>query len=109
MKIALITGASAGIGQATAIEIARQGIGVITTYRSHHAEVLADGGAIVKYRKHISPHQQGVCRLLGVRGAEGRNAHSHAQRRTAIARRKEQQDSRTYHRNNAGFENRSSP
>jgi NAD(P)-dependent dehydrogenase (short-subunit alcohol dehydrogenase family) len=47
MKIALITGASAGIGQATAIEIARQGIGVITTYRSHHAEVLADGGAIV--------------------------------------------------------------
>jgi NAD(P)-dependent dehydrogenase (short-subunit alcohol dehydrogenase family) len=54
MKIALITGASAGIGQAAAREIARQGVGVITTYRSHPAEgaetvadIEAAGGAAV--------------------------------------------------------------
>lgn len=38
MKIALITGGSAGIGQATALELARQDIGVIVTYRSHAVE-----------------------------------------------------------------------
>jgi NAD(P)-dependent dehydrogenase (short-subunit alcohol dehydrogenase family) len=52
MKIALITGASAGIGRATAIELARRGIGVITTYRSHPTEgkeivdaIEAEGGS----------------------------------------------------------------
>ncbi|MBJ7359142.1 SDR family oxidoreductase [Nocardioides sp.] len=38
MKTALITGASAGIGQATALELARRDIGVIATYRTHQAE-----------------------------------------------------------------------
>lgn len=38
MKIALVTGGSAGIGQATAQELARQGVGVIVTYRSHAVE-----------------------------------------------------------------------
>jgi NAD(P)-dependent dehydrogenase (short-subunit alcohol dehydrogenase family) len=54
MKVALITGGSAGIGQATGIEVARQGIGVITTYRSHHVEgretvaaIEAEGGNAV--------------------------------------------------------------
>lgn len=37
-KIALVTGGSAGIGQATALELARQDVGVIVTYRSHAAE-----------------------------------------------------------------------
>lgn len=54
MQIAVITGSSAGIGQATARELARQGIGVITTYRSHKSEgdetvarIEAEGGAAV--------------------------------------------------------------
>lgn len=37
-RIALVTGGSAGIGRATAVELARQGIGVIVTYRSRADE-----------------------------------------------------------------------
>lgn len=37
MGIAIITGGSRGIGQATAIECARRGMGVILTYNSHPA------------------------------------------------------------------------
>jgi NAD(P)-dependent dehydrogenase (short-subunit alcohol dehydrogenase family) len=54
MKIALVTGASAGIGQATALELSRRGIGVIATYRSHATEgeetvsrIEAEGGRAV--------------------------------------------------------------
>jgi len=54
MKIALITGASAGIGQAAAVELARAGVGVIATYRAHRAEgeetvarIEAEGGRAV--------------------------------------------------------------
>lgn len=57
MPIALVTGGSAGIGQATAIELARQGIGVITTFRTHRDEsratvaaIEAAGGAAVTLR-----------------------------------------------------------
>ncbi len=35
MDIAIVIGGSAGIGQATAIELARRGYGVVLTYRSH--------------------------------------------------------------------------
>lgn len=38
MKIALVTGGSAGIGQAAAAEIAKLGVGVVLTYRTHEAE-----------------------------------------------------------------------
>ena len=54
MKTALITGGSAGIGQATALELARRDVGVIATYRSHRAEgeetvarIRAEGGRAV--------------------------------------------------------------
>jgi NAD(P)-dependent dehydrogenase (short-subunit alcohol dehydrogenase family) len=44
MKVALITGASRGIGQATALACARHGIGVIATYHRHRpgADVLVE-------------------------------------------------------------------
>lgn len=54
MPIALVTGGSAGIGQATALELAKQGWGVITTFRSHRSEgdetvakIEAEGGTAV--------------------------------------------------------------
>src|SRR5262245_4539388 len=54
MKIALITGGSAGIGRAAAIEVARRGIGVVITYRRHELEakeaaaaIEAEGGSAV--------------------------------------------------------------
>jgi NAD(P)-dependent dehydrogenase (short-subunit alcohol dehydrogenase family) len=57
MSIALVTGGSAGIGQATALELAKQGIGVITTFRSHRSEsdetvakIEAEGGSAVTLR-----------------------------------------------------------
>lgn len=37
-RIALVTGGSAGIGRAAAVELARQGVGVIITYRSRAGE-----------------------------------------------------------------------
>lgn len=37
-QIAVVTGASAGIGRAAAIEIARRGIGIVATYRSRAEE-----------------------------------------------------------------------
>jgi len=51
VRIALVTGGSAGIGQATALELARHDIAVIATYRTHRSEgdatvgqILAEGG-----------------------------------------------------------------
>lgn len=44
MKIAILTGGSNGIGKATAIELARRGIGVILTYHAN----AEDGDAVVR-------------------------------------------------------------
>lgn len=38
MKIAIITGASRGIGKSTALNVAKRGMGVILTYNSHREE-----------------------------------------------------------------------
>jgi len=40
-RIALVTGASRGLGRNTAIALARRGVDVILTYRSNHAEAEA--------------------------------------------------------------------
>ena len=44
MKIALITGASRGIGKSAALNVAKRGVGVIITYNSHadEAEAVVD-------------------------------------------------------------------
>ncbi|MET1114027.1 MAG: SDR family oxidoreductase [Comamonas sp.] len=54
MHIAIITGASRGLGASTAIQAARRGMGVIVTYNSHAAgaeevvrQIQADGGKAV--------------------------------------------------------------
>lgn len=54
MSVIVVTGSSAGIGQSTAIEIARRGIGVIVTSHSHPegaeqtvATIVAEGGTAV--------------------------------------------------------------
>ncbi|MEV6815935.1 SDR family oxidoreductase [Micromonospora sp. NPDC051296] len=54
MKIAIVSGASSGIGQSTAVQLARRGTGVILTYHGNQAGALEtvamiekDGGAAV--------------------------------------------------------------
>jgi NAD(P)-dependent dehydrogenase (short-subunit alcohol dehydrogenase family) len=48
MKIAIITGASRGIGKSAALELARRGVGVIVTYNSHPQGAEAVVSDIVK-------------------------------------------------------------
>ncbi|MGV9233771.1 SDR family NAD(P)-dependent oxidoreductase [Streptomyces nigra] len=48
MKVAIVTGASSGIGQSAAVEIARRGVGVILTYGRNKAGGLDTVAAIEK-------------------------------------------------------------
>lgn len=57
MQIAIVTGGSAGIGQAASRELAKSGVGVILTYRTHGpeatetvAEIESSGGSAVALR-----------------------------------------------------------
>ena len=47
-KIAIITGASRGLGRASAIALARQGIAIIGTYHSNKAEADATAAAVAE-------------------------------------------------------------
>lgn len=40
MRVAIVTGASSGIGQSTAVQLARRGAGVVLTYGRNHAGAL---------------------------------------------------------------------
>jgi NAD(P)-dependent dehydrogenase (short-subunit alcohol dehydrogenase family) len=46
MQVAIVTGASSGIGQSAAIEIAKRGVGVILTYNTNEAGALDTVAAI---------------------------------------------------------------
>jgi NAD(P)-dependent dehydrogenase (short-subunit alcohol dehydrogenase family) len=48
MRIAIVTGASSGIGQSTAVQLARRGTGVILTYNGNQAGALHTVAAIEK-------------------------------------------------------------
>lgn len=48
MQIAIVTGASSGIGQSAAVQIARRGIGVVLTYQGNRSGALDTVAAIEK-------------------------------------------------------------
>ena len=61
MKIAIITGASRGIGKSAAYELAKRGVGVIVTYNSHPqgaeavvSEIVKTGGKAVALKLDVS-------------------------------------------------------
>jgi NAD(P)-dependent dehydrogenase (short-subunit alcohol dehydrogenase family) len=64
MRIAIVTGASSGIGQGTAVQIAKRGAGVIVTYNNNEAGALDTVALIEK------EGQQGVALPLDVSRSE---------------------------------------
>jgi NAD(P)-dependent dehydrogenase (short-subunit alcohol dehydrogenase family) len=94
-KIALVTGASSGIGQHAAIRIAERGAGVILTYRANPEGARATVAAIE------DRGGSGVAVELDV--ADSGTFDAFAQRVAAEARERWHRDSFDYLVNNAGF------
>lgn len=64
-RVAVVTGASRGIGRATALELARQGASVVVNYLSSAAAaqetvgtILAQGGRAAAFQADVSDHAQ---------------------------------------------------
>jgi NAD(P)-dependent dehydrogenase (short-subunit alcohol dehydrogenase family) len=95
MGVAVVTGASSGIGQSTAIQLARRGNGVILTYHGNHPGALETVAAI----------EEGGGRAVALRLDVGHSADFPAFRdavRTAL-RDTWQRDTFDFLVNNAGF------
>jgi len=95
MKVAIVAGASSGIGQSAAIQIAKRGVGVILTYNGNQAGALDTVAAIEK------EGGQAVALPLDI----GRSETFPAFRESVVAALRDtwQRDTFDYLVNNAGF------
>jgi len=69
MRVAIVTGASSGIGQSAAVKIAKRGTGVIVTYHGNQSGALDTIATIEKKAQLLGLHPPG-----GSGGIDGRSA-----------------------------------